>query len=176
VISALIGGRHGSLPQALPEVPPVVTPIATLPEAEGDNSRSWWSRLKSWLCAPQSKVNVMAVCVPPGARLRVSQLSSYIQRQFCLGAVEEVTFTELSAAAYECGPAWVSEIPAIEPPATSIVACARRSCMGLMTVTPAIWKRPSAEHRGGPGRRNPRLWRTPIARPSNMPKRSQRES
>ena len=74
---------------------------ATLPEVEGDSSRSWWSRLKTWLCAPQCKVNVMAVCVPPGARLRVSQLSGYMQRQFCLGAVEEVTFTELSAAAYE---------------------------------------------------------------------------
>jgi hypothetical protein len=74
---------------------------ATPPESERNISRSWWSRLKIWLSAPQCKANVTAVCVPPGARLRVSQLSSYLQRQFCLGAVEEVTFTELSAAAYE---------------------------------------------------------------------------
>jgi hypothetical protein len=64
-------------------------------------SASWWSALKSWLSTPQRPVGITAVCIPPGARLRVSLLSKGIRRKFCLGPVEEVTFTELTAEAYQ---------------------------------------------------------------------------
>ena len=41
-----------------------------------------------------------AVCVPPGARLRLRDLPGYLQYRFHVGTVEEVTFVERSAEAF----------------------------------------------------------------------------
>ena len=41
----------------------------------------------------------VAVCVPPGARLRLSDIAEDVQNSFAVGASEEVTFTQLTAAA-----------------------------------------------------------------------------
>jgi hypothetical protein len=38
----------------------------------------------------------LAVCVPPGARLRLRDIPDYLQRSLDVGAVEEVTFIEKS--------------------------------------------------------------------------------
>ena len=41
---------------------------------------------------------VPAVCIPPGASLRLMDISPKLQREFGIGADEEVTFTQLTAA------------------------------------------------------------------------------
>ena len=41
-----------------------------------------------------------AVCVPPGARLRLRDLPGYLQLRLQVGPVEEVTFVEQSAEAF----------------------------------------------------------------------------
>lgn len=41
-----------------------------------------------------------AVCVPPGARLRLRDIPEAMQRRFSVSAVEEVTFVQLSAEAF----------------------------------------------------------------------------
>ena len=40
-----------------------------------------------------------AVCIPPGARLRLQDIPACLQRDLKVGPVEEVTFTQLTAAA-----------------------------------------------------------------------------
>ena len=42
-----------------------------------------------------------AVCVPPGAQLRLRDIPWDLQRQFGVDATEEVTFVQLNAAAYQ---------------------------------------------------------------------------
>jgi hypothetical protein len=43
----------------------------------------------------------ICVCVPPGARLLLRDISASLQRQLDVQATEEVTFVQLSAEAYE---------------------------------------------------------------------------
>jgi hypothetical protein len=49
--------------------------------------KTFWSALKDFFDPPQTN-NVCAVCIPPGARLRLEQQN---------GQAEEVTFTQISA-------------------------------------------------------------------------------
>ena len=42
-----------------------------------------------------------AVCIPPGARLRLRDIPEALQLRFGLNATEEVTFVQLSAEAYQ---------------------------------------------------------------------------
>jgi hypothetical protein len=41
--------------------------------------------------------NMVAVCIPPGARLLLGDISKHVQHSFNVGPTEEVTFTELTA-------------------------------------------------------------------------------
>jgi hypothetical protein len=41
----------------------------------------------------------VAVCIPPGARLLLSDIPEDVQNSFAVGASEEVTFTQLTATA-----------------------------------------------------------------------------
>ncbi len=67
--------------------------------AKGGNS--WWSVLKSWLNPPPLRVDkIPAVCIPPGARLRMNSIPRELQKELGVGQTEEVTFVELSASAY----------------------------------------------------------------------------
>jgi hypothetical protein len=62
---------------------------------------SWWSVLKTWLSPPPLRnEKIPAVCIPPGARLRLTDVPRDMQQEFGIGPVEEVTFVELSASAY----------------------------------------------------------------------------
>ena len=75
---------------------------ATRSQREGDFRSSWWAQLKNWLLSPEPCTKeVPAVCVPPGARLRVMGIREKIQRKFGVGPVEDVMFFERSASAYE---------------------------------------------------------------------------
>jgi hypothetical protein len=75
---------------------------ATCRRHEADLHVTWWSRFKKWLLQPApASQPVSAVCIPPGARLRVSNIPPAIQKTLGIGLVEEVMFTELSACPYE---------------------------------------------------------------------------
>jgi hypothetical protein len=43
---------------------------------------------------------VPAVCIPPGARLKLSGVPASLKQQYSLSDSEEVTFTQLSASSY----------------------------------------------------------------------------
>ena len=87
--------RSGSIGMASP------TDIATaLRLKEESESRGWWAAVKAWL-SPQAELdNVPAVCIPPGARLRMSRVPDQMQRSQALRAVEDVTFVQLTAEAF----------------------------------------------------------------------------
>jgi hypothetical protein len=66
-------------------------PTGSLGLASSYPSKSrWWS-------AKQTP----AVCIPPGARLLLSDIPKDLQQQLGVGATEEVTFVQLSATPYE---------------------------------------------------------------------------
>ena len=54
------------------------------------------ARLRLW-CARETP----AVCVPPGARLRLADIPQRLQYELEVDAVEEVTFVQLSATAFQ---------------------------------------------------------------------------
>jgi hypothetical protein len=64
------------------------------------DSRGWWAAVKSWFNPEMEVDSVPAVCIPPGARLRMSRVPERMQRSHGLRSVEEVTFVQLSADAY----------------------------------------------------------------------------
>ncbi|HZT33287.1 MAG TPA: hypothetical protein VFA33_25590 [Bryobacteraceae bacterium] len=57
----------------------------------------FWTCLKN-IFSPPRVPQVPAVCIPPGARLRLFDIPVRMQSEFGVGAVEEVTFTQLHAA------------------------------------------------------------------------------
>jgi hypothetical protein len=58
-------------------------------------SRLSWRALLAWLNPPEPEEAVCAVCIPPGARLLIRDIRKDLQREFCVGELEEVTFVEL---------------------------------------------------------------------------------
>jgi hypothetical protein len=47
---------------------------------------------------PPLTAPVAAVCIPPGARLQLQDIPIRVQQEFGVGSIEEVTFTQISAA------------------------------------------------------------------------------
>jgi hypothetical protein len=65
------------------------------------NGKSWWTALKSWINPPPLRTEkIPAVCIPPGARLRIQDVPRGLQKELGVGPAEEVVFVELSASAY----------------------------------------------------------------------------
>src|ERR1700680_4070394 len=52
-------------------------------------------------CSQLLSKGTLAVCIPPGARLRLRDIPEALQLGLGLNATEEVTFVQLSAEAYE---------------------------------------------------------------------------
>jgi hypothetical protein len=67
--------------------------------SQAAQSRTFWSMLKGFLTLPEAKP-VPAVCIPPGASLRLMDIPEKLQREFGIGPAEEVKFTQLTAAAH----------------------------------------------------------------------------
>jgi hypothetical protein len=67
---------------------------------EPEIPRSWLVSVKNWLNPPPVKA-VTAVCLPPGSRLILHQIPKHMRQELDLRPVEEVTFDERSANAYE---------------------------------------------------------------------------
>jgi hypothetical protein len=60
-------------------------------------NKTLWTVLKDFFDPPQADP-VCAVCIPPGARLRLEGLSPKLQKDWGVGPTEDVTFTQISAA------------------------------------------------------------------------------
>ncbi|MGH9326918.1 MAG: hypothetical protein ACRD2B_09590 [Terriglobia bacterium] len=58
----------------------------------------FWRKLRNFFAQPDD-AQVPAVCVPPGARLKLEGIPRHVQTKWHIGPAEEVTFTQLSAAA-----------------------------------------------------------------------------
>jgi len=58
--------------------------------------RNFWAKVKEFLFLPEEPP-VTAVCIPPGARLRLHDVPASLQRQFGFSADEEVRFVQTSA-------------------------------------------------------------------------------
>ena len=61
--------------------------------------RTFWNVLVSFFNPPQIDP-VCAICIPPGAQLKLHNLPIRLQRTFDAATDETVTFTQLSAAAH----------------------------------------------------------------------------
>ena len=57
-----------------------------------------WGRVMEFFNPPRPDP-VCAVCIPPGARLRLEDIPMRLQHEHCVGPVEEVTFTQITALA-----------------------------------------------------------------------------
>jgi hypothetical protein len=61
--------------------------------------RNVWSDLWGVRYPPKSQ-GVVAVCIPPGASLRVWDIPEYLQREIDVRRTEEVTFTQITASPF----------------------------------------------------------------------------
>jgi len=61
-------------------------------------TRSLWTAIRDFFDPPRN-APVCAVCIPPGARLQLHDIPPRLQAELGVGAVEEVTFTQLTSAA-----------------------------------------------------------------------------
>lgn len=59
--------------------------------------KSVWEKVKAWLSVDCEPAPV--VCIPPGARVRLSRLPEALRYEFDLSFVEDATFTQLSLEA-----------------------------------------------------------------------------
>jgi hypothetical protein len=59
--------------------------------------KSFWCVLKEFFNPPKTEP-VPAVCIPPGARLRLQDIPARLQQEFAVGPSEDVTFTQITAA------------------------------------------------------------------------------
>jgi hypothetical protein len=57
-----------------------------------------WTRVMEFFNPPRTEP-VCAVCIPPGARLRLQDIPMRLQHEYAVGPVEDVTFTQISALA-----------------------------------------------------------------------------
>ena len=59
--------------------------------------KSLWCTVKEFFNPPKTEP-VPAVCIPPGARLRLEDVPARLQHDLGVGPVEDVTFTQITAA------------------------------------------------------------------------------
>jgi hypothetical protein len=58
----------------------------------------FWAKLRASFTAPPARHSIPAVCIPPGARLKLASISEQAPRTLALAVGEEVIFTEITAA------------------------------------------------------------------------------
>lgn len=63
-------------------------------EAKG---QGFWTKLRTFFSPPKA-ADIPAICIPPGARLRLEAIPRRLQLDLELGPEEEVVFTQLTAA------------------------------------------------------------------------------
>ena len=70
-----------------------------VPSPQISARRSFWRAVQEFLNPAKGKP-VCAVCIPPGAKLRLQDIPTRLQHEFGIGPVEDVTFTQITAAAH----------------------------------------------------------------------------
>ena len=61
-------------------------------------NKTLWMRVVEFFNPPRTEP-VCAVCIPPGAHLRLEDIPTRLQHEYNVGTSEEVTFTQISALA-----------------------------------------------------------------------------
>jgi hypothetical protein len=61
-------------------------------------NKTLWMHVVEFFNPPRTEP-VCAVCIPPGARLRLEDIPTRLQHEYNVGTSEEVTFTQISALA-----------------------------------------------------------------------------
>jgi hypothetical protein len=74
----------------------LAAPSDLCPNPEPPEARSFWAKVKQFF-DPEANP-VPAVCIPPGATLQLSDIPRKLQREFRIGSIEFVTFTQVTAA------------------------------------------------------------------------------
>jgi hypothetical protein len=64
-------------------------------EPETSVKKRFWRSVKEFF-SPATAELVAAVCIPPGARLRLDDIPARLQHELEVGPAEEVTFTQIS--------------------------------------------------------------------------------
>jgi hypothetical protein len=59
--------------------------------------RTFWTALKEFFQPPETEA-VCAVCIPPGARLRLEDIPPRLQAELSVSCAEDVTFTQITAS------------------------------------------------------------------------------
>lgn len=67
-------------------------------DALSSQPAGFWAKLRASFTAPPVRPSIPAVCIPPGARLKLVSIPERAQRTLALAAGEEVIFTEITAA------------------------------------------------------------------------------
>jgi hypothetical protein len=60
--------------------------------------KNLWMRVVEFFNPPRTEP-VCAVCIPPGARLRLEDIPTRLQHEYSVGPAEDVVFTQISALA-----------------------------------------------------------------------------
>jgi hypothetical protein len=71
--------------------------LKRIADAPAPVRRSLWCTLKDFFNPPKTEP-APAVCIPPGARLRLQDIPARMQHEMGVGPVEDVTFTQITAA------------------------------------------------------------------------------
>lgn len=71
--------------------------IRRIADAPAPARRGFWCALKDFFNPPKTDP-VPAVCIPPGAHLRLQDIPARLQHEMGVGPAEDVTFTQISAA------------------------------------------------------------------------------
>jgi len=61
--------------------------------------KTFWGKVKEFFQPPE-QASVCAVCIPPGAQLLLQDIPAQLQNELSVDPMEEVTFTQISAAAH----------------------------------------------------------------------------
>jgi hypothetical protein len=69
-------------------------------ESELRKRRGFMETLKYWFSAPKAEA-VCAVCIAPGSVLQMSRIPEEFGGRFALAAIEDVTFTQLTAEPFQ---------------------------------------------------------------------------
>ena len=71
--------------------------LKRIADAPAPARRNFWTAVKDFFNPPKAEP-APAVCIPPGARLRLQDIPARLQHEIGVGPVEDVTFTQISAA------------------------------------------------------------------------------
>jgi hypothetical protein len=71
--------------------------VKRVAEPAKPEAKSFWTHVREFFNPPRTEP-VCAVCIPPGARLRLQDIPPRLQQEAGVSCVEDVTFTQITAA------------------------------------------------------------------------------